>query len=38
VNKGNSFSPDLRINGCTAAIQSGKWSGKNLAWAFNNRC
>jgi hypothetical protein len=34
VNKANSFSPDLRINGCTAAIQSGK----NLAWAFNNRC
>ncbi len=26
-----------QIGGCTAAIQSGKWSGKNLAWAFNNR-
>ena len=21
-----------------AAIQSGRWSGKDLAWAFNNRC
>ena len=38
VDKGNTFSPDLRISGCTAAIQSGRWSGKDLAWAFNNRC
>jgi tetratricopeptide (TPR) repeat protein len=32
------YSPDLRIQGCTAAIQSGQWSGKNLAWAFTDRC
>src|SRR6188768_1915226 len=38
MNKGNSFSVDLRIGGCTASIRSGRWSGKGLAWAFNNRC
>lgn len=29
--------PDLSIGGCTAAIRSGKWSGKELSWAFYNR-
>jgi tetratricopeptide (TPR) repeat protein len=38
INKGNIFSHDLRINGCTASIQSGRWSGRELAWAFINRC
>ena len=28
---------DLRIGGCTAAIRSGEWQGKDLAWAYNNR-
>lgn len=37
VNKEAVQSPDLQINGCTAVIQSGKWSGKDLAPAFNNR-
>ena len=37
VNKGNAFSPDQQISGCTAAIESGRWSGQELAWAFNNR-
>ena len=37
VNEPRRFSPDLAISGCTAAIQSGKWSGKGLAWAFANR-
>ena len=32
------FSIDQRIAGCTASIQSGKWSGQGLAWAFINRC
>ena len=36
VNEGNAFSPDLAINGCTAIIQSGKESQKNLAIAFYN--
>lgn len=27
--------PDLMVRGCTAVIQSRRWSGKNLAWAFN---
>src|SRR3974377_1141881 len=34
VGKGNTFSPDLRISGCTAAIQSGRWSGKGLVYAI----
>ena len=37
-NMSDAYSPDLRIQGCTAAIQSGQWSGKNLAWAFIDRC
>lgn len=28
---------DQRISACTAVIESGKWVGKNLAWAFNDR-
>lgn len=36
--KGNDgATPDLRIGGCTAVIQSGKYSGKNLSFAFVNR-
>lgn len=34
--KGDTTS-DLVISGCTAAIESGKYSGKNLAQAFNFR-
>jgi len=37
VNKGNQFSADLAISGCTGAIQSRKWSGRDLAWAYTNR-
>lgn len=29
--------PELMINGCTAIIQSGRLSGKDLAMAFSNR-
>jgi len=32
-----SRSPDLAINGCTAVIQSGRWTGKQLAAAYTNR-
>jgi tetratricopeptide (TPR) repeat protein len=38
MNKDNSYSPDLRISGCTAAIRSGRWSGQRLAWALVGRC
>ena len=38
VNKTNTFSKDEQISGCTEAIRSGRWSGKNLAWAYGNRC
>lgn len=27
----------LKAAGCSRAIASGKWSGKRLAWAYNNR-
>jgi len=30
-------SPEVPIKGCTAVIQSGKESGRNLAIAFNDR-
>jgi tetratricopeptide (TPR) repeat protein len=36
ANQGNQFSDDQQITGCIAAIQSGRWSGKNLAEVFNN--
>src|ERR1700680_3645239 len=29
--------PDLQISGCTALIESGKYNGKDLAYAFHNR-
>ena len=28
---------DIQIGSCTAAIQSGRWRGKDLAWVFINR-
>ncbi len=34
--KGN-VSQDLRIGACTAVIQSGRWSGSRLVWAFLGR-
>ena len=37
VNQGNVFSLDQVIDGCTASIQSGKWSGESLSWAYYNR-
>ena len=33
----NGATPDLLIEGCTAVIQAGKYTGKGLAFAFNNR-
>ena len=33
----NRATPDLRIKGCTAVIQSGKFAGQNLAIAFVKR-
>jgi len=31
------FPPHMQIRGCTAAIQSGTWSGKGLAFIYVNR-
>ncbi len=37
TNKDRSYSPDLEIKGCTAAIKSNRWSGADIAWAYRNR-
>jgi hypothetical protein len=37
VNEANTFTPDESISGCTAAVQSGRWSGQDLAAVFLNR-
>jgi lipoprotein NlpI len=29
---------DARIAACTSLIESGKWSGKDIGWAYANRC
>jgi tetratricopeptide (TPR) repeat protein len=31
------YDRNLGIGGCTAAIQSGQWTGADLAWAYGNR-
>lgn len=28
---------EIQVGGCTAAIVSGRYAGKNLSWAYNNR-
>jgi uncharacterized membrane protein len=38
VNRNDQVSLDDQINGCTEAIRSGRWKGKDLAWAYGNRC
>src|SRR5690348_5084544 len=35
--EGKKFPIDARIDGCTRTIGSGKYRGKNLAWAYDNR-
>ena len=35
--EGKKFAIDARIDGCTRTIGSGKYQGKNLAWAYDNR-
>jgi tetratricopeptide (TPR) repeat protein len=37
LHKDDAFSPDLQIDGCTAAIKSGHQFGKNLSRIFYNR-
>src|SRR5271157_3667562 len=29
---------DLRITACTSLIESGQWKGKDIGWAYANRC
>ena len=37
ADESQNVSLDQQIDACTAAIESGKWSGAGLAWAYNNR-
>src|SRR6185295_11781895 len=37
INTTREFPPDQQVSGCTVAIQSGRWSGKDLVWAFQDR-
>src|SRR5262245_21820580 len=37
VNNPKRFSAELAIGACNEAIQSGRWAGKELAWAIYNR-
>lgn len=34
---GHQYSADLRVSACNAAIESGRWQGKDLSWAYNDR-
>ena len=36
VNSAGSYTPDGMIDACMWVVNSGKWSGKNMAWAYNN--
>lgn len=36
MNDKNTFSGDAMISACNAIIQSGRWSGKDSAWLYNN--
>ncbi len=38
ANTGGTFSAEARIAGCSALIETRKWKGKEIAWAFANRC
>lgn len=38
ANRDNAYSPDQRIEGCTALIQGGRVFGVARSWAFNNLC
>lgn len=37
VNKDNTATFNVRVHACTDAINSGRWSGQALAWAFYSR-
>ena len=37
INSGGRFSVEVQIEGCSAAIRSGRWGGKELVWAYYNR-
>jgi len=37
INATHEYSLDQQVSGCTVAIQSGRWRGKGLVWAFQDR-
>lgn len=36
MNDPKQFTPDVMIAACNRLIQSGRWSGKDAAWLYNN--
>ncbi|MGO9942149.1 MAG: tetratricopeptide repeat protein [Rhodoblastus sp.] len=38
ANEREAFSPEARLDGCSALIASGRWKGREIAWAYVNRC
>lgn len=38
ANTGGKFSVEARLAGCNALIGSGRWKGREIAWAYANRC
>ncbi|WP_294536496.1 tetratricopeptide repeat protein [uncultured Rhodoblastus sp.] len=38
ANAGGTYSAEARLAGCATLIDSGKWKGREIAWAYANRC
>jgi tetratricopeptide (TPR) repeat protein len=38
ANVAGKFSVEARLAGCNALIGSGRWKGREIAWAYANRC
>jgi tetratricopeptide (TPR) repeat protein len=38
ANSGGKFSVEARLAGCNSLIGSGRWKGRDIAWAYANRC
>jgi tetratricopeptide (TPR) repeat protein len=36
VNTNAEFPPEVMIDACTVAMRSGRWSGANTSWIYNN--
>ncbi len=38
ANHGGGIAPQTRAEACSRLIDSGKWKGAQIAWAYSNRC